>query len=79
MFDTKSKWLDMFKTWVLCIIGRLKRKINKRMHNNYVKLKDTCLEHITVHFFLKDDNLVLSCHIQHTSKEIFALVYSSIE
>lgn len=51
MFDTKSIWLDMFKTWVLSIIGMLKRKINKRMHNNYIKLKDTCLEHITVLFF----------------------------
>lgn len=51
MFDTKSIWLDMFKTWVLSIIDMLKRKINKRMHNNYIKLKDTCLEHITVLFF----------------------------
>lgn len=56
MFDTKSIGLDMFKTWVLCIKGILKRKIYKRMHNNYIKSKDTYLEYITV--FFKDDNLV---------------------
>lgn len=50
MFDTKSMWLDMFKTWMLSIIGMINRKSNKRMHNKYIKLKDSCLEHITVLF-----------------------------
>lgn len=52
----------MFKTCILSIICMLKGKyksyiFNKRMHNNYMKLKGSYLKAIIVLFFLKDNNL----------------------